>query len=70
MQYISAYSGCVGEYFRDRGEDALIVYDDLSKLCRPRAAKPSPATCSISTAVCWNALPRNADYVEAFTKAK
>ena len=32
MQYISAYSGCaMGEYFRDRGEDALIVYDDLSK---------------------------------------
>ena len=32
LQYISAYSGCtMGEYFRDRGEDALIVYDDLSK---------------------------------------
>ncbi|MGH8055580.1 MAG: F0F1 ATP synthase subunit alpha [Stenotrophomonas sp.] len=32
MQYISAYSGCtMGEYFMDRGEDALIVYDDLSK---------------------------------------
>jgi F-type H+/Na+-transporting ATPase subunit alpha len=32
MQYVSAYSGCtMGEYFRDRGEDALIVYDDLSK---------------------------------------
>ncbi len=32
MQYISAYSGCtMGEYFLDRGEDALIVYDDLSK---------------------------------------
>lgn len=32
MQYISAYAGCsMGEYFRDRGEDALIVYDDLSK---------------------------------------
>ena len=32
MQFISAYSGCaMGEYFRDRGEDALIVYDDLSK---------------------------------------
>src|ERR1700754_4393960 len=31
MQYVSAYSGCtMGEYFRDRGEDALIVYDDLS----------------------------------------
>ena len=32
MQYISAYAGCaMGEYFRDKGEDALIVYDDLSK---------------------------------------
>ena len=32
MQYVSAYSGCtMGEYFRDRGEDALIIYDDLSK---------------------------------------
>ena len=34
MQYLSAYSGCaMGEYFRDTGEDALIVYDDLSKHC-------------------------------------
>jgi len=32
MQYLSAYAGCtMGEYFRDRGEDALIIYDDLSK---------------------------------------
>ncbi|MEW6334996.1 MAG: F0F1 ATP synthase subunit alpha [Thermodesulfobacteriota bacterium] len=32
LQYIAAYSGCsIGEYFRDRGQDALIVYDDLSK---------------------------------------
>ncbi len=32
MQFLSAYAGCtMGEYFRDRGEDALIVYDDLSK---------------------------------------
>lgn len=32
MQYLSAYTGCaMGEYFRDNGEDALIVYDDLSK---------------------------------------
>ena len=32
MKYISAYAGCtMGEYFRDRGEDALIIYDDLSK---------------------------------------
>ncbi len=32
MQYIAAYAGCsIGEYFRDKGEDALIIYDDLSK---------------------------------------
>lgn len=32
MQYIAAYSGCsMGEYFRDKGEDALIIYDDLTK---------------------------------------
>jgi F-type H+-transporting ATPase subunit alpha len=32
MQFVAPYSGCtMGEYFRDRGEDALIVYDDLSK---------------------------------------
>ena len=32
LQYIAPYSGCaMGEYFRDRGEDSLIVYDDLSK---------------------------------------
>ncbi len=32
MQYIAPYAGCtMGEYFRDRGEDALIVYDDLTK---------------------------------------
>ncbi|MBZ0097286.1 MAG: F0F1 ATP synthase subunit alpha [Sulfuricella sp.] len=32
MQYIAPYSGCsMGEYFRDRGQDALIIYDDLTK---------------------------------------
>jgi F-type H+-transporting ATPase subunit alpha len=32
MQYIAPYAGCaMGEYFRDKGEDALIVYDDLTK---------------------------------------
>ena len=32
MQFLAPYSGCaIGEYFRDKGEDALIVYDDLSK---------------------------------------
>jgi F-type H+/Na+-transporting ATPase subunit alpha len=32
MQYIAPYSGCtMGEYFRDRGQHALVIYDDLSK---------------------------------------
>ncbi|WP_428100563.1 F0F1 ATP synthase subunit alpha [Candidatus Rariloculus sp.] len=32
MQYIAPYGGCsMGEYFRDKGEDALIIYDDLTK---------------------------------------
>src|SRR5699024_1752007 len=32
LQYIAPYAGCsMGEFFRDRGEDALIIYDDLSK---------------------------------------
>ncbi|MCB1597250.1 MAG: F0F1 ATP synthase subunit alpha, partial [Gammaproteobacteria bacterium] len=32
MQYIAPYSGCaMGEFFRDNGEDALIIYDDLTK---------------------------------------
>jgi flagellar biosynthesis/type III secretory pathway ATPase len=58
----------MGEYFRDRGQDALIVYDDLSKqavayrqvsccCAAHQAVKPTPATCSISTAVCWS-VPR------------
>ena len=32
MQYLAPYAGCtMGEYFRDRGQDALIIYDDLTK---------------------------------------
>jgi F-type H+/Na+-transporting ATPase subunit alpha len=32
MQYVSAFAGCaMGEYFRDNGKHALIIYDDLSK---------------------------------------
>jgi len=32
LQYLAPYSGCtIGEYFRDKGQDALVVYDDLSK---------------------------------------
>ena len=68
MQFVSAYSGCaMGEYFRDRGEDALIVYDDLSKqavayrqvsllLRRPPGREAFPGDVFyLSTAVCWNA---------------
>jgi F-type H+-transporting ATPase subunit alpha len=58
----------MGEFFRDNGMHAVIVYDDLSKqavayrqmsllLRRPRAVKPIPATCSICTAACWSAPP-------------
>src|SRR5712672_2227856 len=54
MQYIAPYSGCtMGEYFRDRGQDALIIYDDLTKqawayrqvsllLRRPPGREPYP----------------------------
>jgi F-type H+-transporting ATPase subunit alpha len=32
MWYLAPYAGCaIGEYFRDKGEDALVIYDDLSK---------------------------------------
>ena len=61
LQYIAPYTGCtMGEYFRDNGMHALIIYDDLSKQrwliarCRccfavRRDARPIPATCSICT---------------------
>ena len=68
MQYIAPYSGCtMGEYFRDRGEDALIIYDDLTKqglglshgitaVCAVhQAVKPIPATCSTCIRACWSA---------------
>ena len=68
LQFIAPYSGtAIGEYFRDNGQHALVVYDDLSKHAvayrqplppvapaRP-AVKPFPATCSISIHACWNA---------------
>ena len=66
MQYIAPFAGCaIGEYFRDKGEDALIVYDDLSKhavayrqlsllLKRPLAVKHSPAISFICTPDYWN----------------
>ncbi|MCS0632733.1 F0F1 ATP synthase subunit alpha [Telluria mixta] len=80
MQYISAYSGCaMGEYFRDRGEDALIVYDDLSKqavayrqisllLRRPPGREAYPGDVFyLHSRLLERAARVNADYVEAFT---
>jgi len=67
MQYIAPYSGCtMGEYFRDSGRDALIIYDDLTKqawaiarsrcCCAARpAARPIRATCSTCTRACSSA---------------
>ncbi len=69
LQYLAPYAGCtMGEFFRDRGEDALIVYDELVQASRGlpsdfrccaarRAAKPTLVTYSICTAACSNALP-------------
>lgn len=69
LQYLAPYAGCaMGEYFRDRGEDALIVYDDLSKQAVAyrqvscccvvhQDVKHSRATYFTSTPVCWNAHP-------------
>jgi F-type H+/Na+-transporting ATPase subunit alpha len=80
MQYISAYSGCtMGEYFRDRGQDALIVYDDLSKqavayrqisllLRRPPGREAYPGDVFyLHSRLLERAARVNADYVEAFT---
>jgi len=81
MQYVSAYSGCtMGEYFRDRGEDALIIYDDLSKqavayrqvsllLRRPPGREAFPGDVFyLHSRLLERAARVNADYVEAFTK--
>jgi F-type H+/Na+-transporting ATPase subunit alpha len=81
MQYVSAYSGCtMGEYFRDRGEDALIVYDDLSKqavayrqvsllLRRPPGREAYPGDVFyLHSRLLERAARVNTDYVEAFTK--
>jgi F-type H+-transporting ATPase subunit alpha len=80
MQYISAYSGCtMGEYFRDRGEDALIVYDDLSKqavsyrqisllLRRPPGREAYPGDVFyLHSRLLERAARVNAEYVEKFT---
>ncbi len=83
MQYVSAYSGCtMGEYFRDRGEDALIVYDDLSKqavayrqvsllLRRPPGREAFPGDVFyLHSRLLERAARVNADYVEKFTKGE
>jgi F-type H+-transporting ATPase subunit alpha len=80
MQYIAAYSGCtMGEYFRDRGEDALIVYDDLSKqavayrqvsllLRRPPGREAFPGDVFyLHSRLLERAARVNAEYVEKFT---
>jgi F-type H+-transporting ATPase subunit alpha len=80
MQYIAPYSGCaMGEYFRDRGEDALIVYDDLSKqavayrqisllLRRPPGREAYPGDVFyLHSRLLERAARVNADYVEKFT---
>ena len=83
MQYLSAYAGCtMGEYFRDKGEDALIVYDDLSKqavayrqvsllLKRPPGREAYPGDVFyLHSRLLERAARVNADYVEKITEGK
>ena len=83
MLYISPYSGCaMGEYFRDRGEDALIIYDDLTKqawayreisllLRRPPGREAYPGDVFyLHSRLLERAARVNADYVEDFTKGE
>ena len=83
MQYISAYSGCtMGEYFMDRGQDALIVYDDLSKqavayrqisllLKRPPGREAYPGDVFyLHSRLLERAARVSADYVEQFTQGE
>ena len=80
MQFLAPYSGCtMGEYFRDRGEDALIIYDDLSKqavayrqisllLRRPPGREAYPGDVFyLHSRLLERAARVNADYVERFT---
>jgi len=81
MQYLSAYAGCtMGEYYRDRGEDALIIYDDLTKqawayrqisllLRRPPGREAYPGDVFyLHSRLLERAARVNAEYVEKFTK--
>ncbi len=83
MQYIAPYSGCtMGEYFRDRGRDALIIYDDLTKqawayrqvsllLRRPPGREAYPGDVFyLHSRLLERAARVNADYVEKFTKGE
>ncbi len=83
MQYLAPYAGCtMGEYFRDRGEDALIVYDDLTKqawayrqvsllLRRPPGREAYPGDVFyLHSRLLERASRVNKEYVEAFTKGE
>ncbi|MGQ0751031.1 MAG: F0F1 ATP synthase subunit alpha [Betaproteobacteria bacterium] len=83
MQYIAPYSGCtMGEYFRDRGQDALIIYDDLTKqawayrqvsllLRRPPGREAYPGDVFyLHSRLLERGARVNADYVEKFTKGE
>ena len=80
MQFLAPYAGCtMGEYYRDRGEDALIVYDDLTKqawayrqisllLRRPPGREAYPGDVFyLHSRLLERAARVNADYVEKFT---
>ena len=80
MQYIAPYAGCaMGEYFRDRGEDALIIYDDLTKqawayrqvsllLKRPPGREAYPGDVFyLHSRLLERSARVNADYVEKMT---
>ena len=83
MQFLAPFSGCtMGEHFRDRGEDALIVYDDLSKqavayrqisllLRRPPGREAYPGDVFyLHSRLLERAARVNADYVEQLTGGK
>ena len=83
LQFLSPYSGCtMGEYFRDRGEDALIVFDDLTKqawayrqisllLRRPPGREAYPGDVFyLHSRLLERASRVNAEYVEDFTKGE
>jgi F-type H+-transporting ATPase subunit alpha len=83
LQYLAPYSGCtMGEYFRDRGEDALIVYDDLSKqavayrqisllLRRPPGREAYPGDVFyLHSRLLERASRVSEEYVEQFTKGE